>query len=71
MQRLRLGITGMTCDGCAATVRRVLLTQPGVDAARVDRAAACAEVEGAADPAALAAAVRAVGFGAHVERPLG
>ena len=59
----RLRVEGMTCDGCAATVRRVLSQVPGVAAVRVERTAQAADIDGDADPAALAAAVRAAGFG--------
>ena len=61
-----LAVTGMTCDGCANTVKRVLSRVPGVTGASVDLSAGRAVVQGGARPAELVAAVEAAGFGASV-----
>lgn len=57
-----LSVTGMTCNGCANTVGRVLSRVPGVTAAKVDLEAARATVEGTAPVDQLIEAVRAAGF---------
>ena len=64
--RLRLAITGMTCDGCVNAVTRVLSRVPGTAAVHVDLATARAEVDGSASPDALLAAVRKAGYGAEM-----
>ncbi|MGM0584902.1 MAG: heavy metal translocating P-type ATPase, partial [Pseudomonadota bacterium] len=64
--RLSLPVTGMTCAGCAGRVERALAAAPGVREAQVNLALERAEVAydpAAADPAALADAVREAGFG--------
>jgi copper chaperone CopZ len=61
-----LSITGMTCSGCANTVKRVLSWVPGVTRAEVDHARGRATVSGTARPADLIAAVRAAGYGAQL-----
>lgn len=43
-QTARLKVTGMTCSGCANSVKKALLAVSGVDAAEVDLAAARATV---------------------------
>ncbi len=55
-----LSITGMTCSGCANTVKRVL------SRAEVDHARGRATVSGTAHPEDLIAAVRAAGYGAQL-----
>lgn len=62
-----LGISGMTCSGCASTVARVLTRVPGVTAATVDLSSAKARVAGTADPAELVRAVEVAGYLAQVE----
>ncbi|MDP1569327.1 MAG: mercury(II) reductase [Vicinamibacterales bacterium] len=59
-------ITGMTCDACAVHVSKALLNVPGVEKAEVSYAQRTARVAGAPtlDPALLAGAVRAAGYGA-------
>ena len=55
-QRLALRITGMTCDGCADTVKRHLRREKGVLAVDVDWKAGRAEIEydpATAEPAAI------------------
>lgn len=59
-----LSISGMTCDGCAKTVTRVLSRVAGVTNAEVDFASRCAVVTGGARPNDLIAAVQAAGYGA-------
>jgi copper chaperone CopZ len=59
-----LSITGMTCSGCANTVKRVLSRLPGVTRAEVDHTSGRATVSGTARPEDLVAAVRAAGYGA-------
>jgi copper chaperone len=62
----RLKVTGMTCGHCEAAVKKALEAVPGVTAvARVDRNDGVAEVEGAADVAALIAAVVEEGYTAE------
>ena len=62
----RLKITGMTCGHCEAAVRKALAAVPGVtEVVRVDRVSGEAEVEGAADAAALVAAVAEEGYQAE------
>lgn len=64
----RLAITGMTCAGCANSVTRVLSRVPGVTDVKVMLEVNRAEVAGAADPAALLAAVRKAGYRAELLR---
>jgi Cu+-exporting ATPase len=65
---IELSVDGMTCAGCATGVERVLRSQRGVLAARVEfmTGRATVEAESSADPAALASAVTAAGYPAHV-----
>jgi copper chaperone CopZ len=62
----RLAVSGMTCMGCVNAVTRVLSRVPGAAQVRVNLEAGCADVQGAADPAALIAAVRKAGYGAEL-----
>ncbi|MEW6319809.1 MAG: mercury(II) reductase [Acidobacteriota bacterium] len=66
MNAHKFDITGMTCDACAVHVSRALLSVPGVERAEVSYAQRTAHVVGAPtlDPAVLASAVRAAGYGA-------
>ena len=66
MNRRVLEITGMTCDSCVSRVDRALLGVPGVRTAEVSYREGTARVsaENTLDPAALAAAVQAAGYGA-------
>jgi hypothetical protein len=60
---LKLDIKGMTCSHCADTVRRALLSTPGVTAATVDLDAGTAVVRGEEfDAAALRKSVESVGY---------
>jgi copper chaperone CopZ len=61
-------VSGMTCGGCANTVRRVLNRVPGVTDAIVDLDSGRATVIGGARAEDLIAAVQAAGYGA---RPIG
>ncbi|MBG0797050.1 mercury(II) reductase [Methylocystis sp. L43] len=65
-----LQITGMTCGSCASHIEKVLLKAPGVHEAKVSYAEGTARVsgDGALDPAALSAAVRAAGYEVAVEK---
>jgi len=60
---LRIG--GMTCASCVARVEKALARVPGVAGASVNLATEKATVQGAVDPAALVAAVRAAGYEAR------
>ncbi|MDE2166329.1 MAG: heavy-metal-associated domain-containing protein [Alphaproteobacteria bacterium] len=60
-----LSISGMTCDGCAKTVTRILSRVPGVSSAKVDFATNRAVVTGSAHLDVLIAAVQAAGYGAQ------
>jgi mercuric reductase len=65
-----LQIAGMTCGSCASHVEKALLDVPGVREANVLYVEGTARVsgEGPLDPAALAAAVQAAGYGAALEK---
>lgn len=62
-----LAISGMSCGGCADTVKRVLSRVPGVTDAKVDFASSHAVVSGQAKPEDLIAAVEAAGYGAQLQ----
>jgi copper chaperone len=63
MERIELGIDGMTCGGCVTSVERALERVPGVRTVRVSLERRSAVVEGEAlDPALLAASVEDAGF---------
>jgi len=71
LEQVELSVQGMTCDSCALRVEKALEGVPGVRDARVpqwesDRAEVTAENNVSSDD--LAAAVRNVGYSAHVER---
>jgi copper chaperone len=57
-----LSISGMTCSGCANTVKRVLSRVPGVTNVDVDLDKGAAVVAGTAGGPALVAAVVAAGY---------
>lgn len=61
-----LAVTGMTCDGCARTVERVLSRAPGVNSAKVDFDLGLAIVNGSATPLELITAIENAGYGASV-----
>lgn len=60
MERIEIGIEGMSCASCVGRIERALMTQPGVSAAQVNLATEKAAVERdqPASPAALVAAVQ-------------
>jgi copper chaperone CopZ len=60
---ISLSISGMTCDGCARSVTRILLNVPGVTQAQVDFRNGSALVEGTARPQALEQAIADAGYG--------
>ena len=68
-----LALVGMTCEGCAANVRRALETIPGVTGVEVRYAEARALVQidpnAAVDDARLLEAVGGAGYGARVLDP--
>ncbi len=69
LQTAMLKVTGMTCNGCASTVRQALLAEPGVEAAEVDLQGGRATVQ--IDPVRiemgnLESAVRAAGYQAEM-----
>lgn len=55
-------IEGMACSHCAGRVEKAASAVEGVASAKADVAAATLSIEGSADPAAVAAAVRAAGY---------
>ena len=65
-QTLRIGITGMTCASCVASVEKALLKVPGVSEASVNLATERAEIIAGAGTTLeqLGHAVEAVGYGA-------
>lgn len=63
---LLLQVTGMTCQGCAGTVQRVLLRVTGVREVAVDLATGQVKVRGAVSPEQAVAVVRDAGYGAQV-----
>lgn len=52
----------MACSHCAGRVEKAASAVEGVASAKADVAAATLSIEGSADPAAVAAAVRAAGY---------
>ncbi len=58
-----INITGMTCQGCVASVTKVLGRVPGVQQVQVDLASGEAHVAGSAARADLEQAIRSAGFG--------
>ena len=72
-QTTELGISGMTCAGCALRVEKALAKVPGVERASVNLATETATVHpqgaGSADAEALIAAVRKAGYEAALSAP--
>jgi copper chaperone len=64
--QIELKIDGMTCDGCQASVTRILKAQTDVTAATVELSTGRAVVEGNADPQQLIHAVEAAGYDAQL-----
>lgn len=63
---ITLAVSGMTCGGCANTVKRVLGQVAGVTGTEVDLAGGRAVVAGTARADDLVAAVKGAGFGAQL-----
>ena len=61
---VKLQVTGMTCDGCAKAVQRVIKAQDPRASVKVDLGSGRVEADTAAAPAALVAAIEAAGYGA-------
>ena len=61
-----LAVSGMTCEGCARTIERVLSRVPGVKSAAADFDLGIAVANGSAAASELIAAVEAAGYGASV-----
>jgi copper chaperone len=59
-----LNVTGMTCDGCAKAVERVIKTQDPKAAVTVDRSSGRVEARTSASADALIKAIEAAGYGA-------
>lgn len=59
-----LSVSGMTCEGCARTIERVLARVPGVNRATVDFDRCVATAHGSAAPTEMIAAVEAADYGA-------
>lgn len=55
-------VAGMTCGHCERSVREEVEALPGVTSARADRSTGTLVVSGAADDAAVAAAVKEAGY---------
>ncbi|WP_447043182.1 heavy metal translocating P-type ATPase [Vreelandella sp. H-I2] len=64
-KKQRLAISGMTCASCVKSVQKALERTEGVDTASVNFGSHSAQVFGSADPQALIAAVKAVGYEAE------
>lgn len=65
-ERTMLSISGMTCGGCADTVKRLLFGVDGVTGVDVDLRRGVAEIAGTASARDLIAAVEAGGFDAKL-----
>ena len=59
-----LYVTGMTCDGCARTIERLLSRVRGVENAKVDFELGLCVVRGTANPGDLVSAITEAGYGA-------
>lgn len=59
-----LRVTGMTCDGCAKAVERVIKNQDPKASVTVDRAGERVEANTSAPADALIKAIEAAGYGA-------
>ncbi|MBU6485272.1 MAG: heavy-metal-associated domain-containing protein [Betaproteobacteria bacterium] len=65
METVKLDVQGMTCQGCVASVTRVLRAVPGVEGAAVTLQPGAATVTfdpARTDVAALGAAIREAGY---------
>ncbi|MDX7807736.1 heavy metal-associated domain-containing protein [Aeromonas caviae] len=59
---IELTVTGMSCGGCAASLRKALMAQPAVRIATVDFASRKAVIESELSKAELIALIEARGF---------
>jgi hypothetical protein len=67
-QRIKLSVTGMSCNHCANAVERALAEVGGVDEVEVDLGSGAAVVRGdQIDRDALTKSVQEVGYGAEIE----
>ncbi len=63
MERVELGVDGMSCGGCALSVEKAIRTVGGVEKVEVDLAAKSVRVDGVGlDRARLAQAVEDAGY---------
>jgi copper chaperone len=65
---MEIMVEGMTCDGCAAAVKRAAEAAAPGAAVRVDLRAGRVSVDGKADAAAVAAAIRRAGYTVSQDR---
>ncbi len=61
---ITLNVTGMTCEGCARAVERIIKTQDPKAAVSIDVGSGRVEARTAVPPAALVQAIEAAGYGA-------
>jgi copper chaperone len=61
-----LHVTGMTCDGCAKAVERVIKTKDPRATVRVDLASGRVDADSSAAPPTLVTAIEAAGYGAKL-----
>jgi copper chaperone len=61
---ITLNVTGMTCDGCAKAVERIIKSQDPQAAVIIDLGSGRVEARTAVPPAALVQAIEAAGYGA-------
>jgi copper chaperone len=61
---ITLGVTGMTCSGCVASVEAIVRAADPKAAVTVDLASGRVEAETAVPAARLVAAIEAAGYGA-------
>ncbi len=69
MQLIRLNISGMSCEGCAASIRQALSDVRNVNSVAVDLKSGIATIESSDDSSIaddLIRAAKSAGFGATV-----
>jgi len=67
---MRFQVSGMTCDGCAAAIRRAIGRVDQAARVEIDVPSGRVDVEGAVESGAFAKAIEAAGFGvAQGDRP--
>jgi copper chaperone len=62
VSKIKLDVSGMTCNGCARSVEKIIQKQDAASWVSVDLATGHVEAETSADPAAIMAALTAAGF---------